>query len=404
RRGRCACPLPPAAASDRRLSSGARLPAAADHIFERDVIIATLLVLLAGCATPPREVLVTPARTVIVTGFEPFVRGVNVGTTVFQNRQWEATPEGFDANEVASRFIEKTLTQPVPVVDGRTSDLAFEKTDRFLFIDSGAVELKRRLIEFGRAQSVDRVVLLTTGVAQDWIAGTNQPLKGFGLYRREAFGMKRIQVYGVFQLQIFDCKSQKIIASDSVKGAQAVYSIEWRESWAEFTAAEQRRVTAAFSQLLTENVAQLLTRAGLANTPLPAERSMAKKLLLIPERPKSWLPDGNVLPIPKGVSPERAREAVVHGLVARGWTVASAKDDEVVGFHPDGQKEVRVTAVLTSAEVKLVPGDRETKPDGSTVSSAPHKRWHNNLKESIYRNLLDAEDAADTKNPHHDIN
>src|SRR4051812_8555965 len=70
------------------------------------LIFAALVAFLAGCATtPPREVLASPARTVIVTGFEPFVRGVNVGTTIFQNREWEATPEGFDANEMASRFI-----------------------------------------------------------------------------------------------------------------------------------------------------------------------------------------------------------------------------------------------------------------------------------------------------------
>lgn len=353
-----------------------------------------VLIFLAGCATPPREVLLTPASTVVVTGFEPFVRGVNVGTTIFQNRQWESTPDGFDANEVASGFVSKILTQPVPVIDGRAGDLAFKKADPILFIDLGEAELRRRLAEFARTQNVDRVVVLTTGVAQDWIAGTNQQLKGFGLYRREAFGMKRIQVYGVFQLLIFDRQSQKIIASDTRKGAQAVYAVEWHDSWAEFPTAEQRRVVAAYSQLLTENVAQLLTRAGLANTPLPPERSMAKKLLLVPERPKSWLPEGNVLPIPNGLSRQRAREAVVHGLVARGWSIASATDEEVVGFHPDGKKETRVTAVLTSDAIKLVPGDRETKPDGSTVPVAPHSRWHNNLKESIYRDLLDAEDAA----------
>lgn len=357
-------------------------------------VLLSLLSLLAGCATAPREVLSTPARTVVVTSFEPFVRGVNVGTTVFQNRQWESTPAGFDGNEVATRFIEKTLVQPVPVIDGRTCNLAFEKADRFLFIDSGTAELTRRLAELGRGKNVDRIVLLTTGSAQDWIAGTNQSLKGFGLYRREAFGMKRIQVYGVFQLQIFDCHTEKIVASDTLKGAQQVYSVEWHDSWEAFPPSEQRRITTAYTQLLTENIAQLLTRAGLANTPLPPERSMAQVLLQMPERPKSWVPEGNVVPIPQGISRERARTAIVNGLVARGWTVVSAKGEEIVAFHPDGKKEARVTATLTAEEITLTPGDRETKPDGSTAPIAPHKRWHNNLKESIYRELLDAEAAA----------
>jgi len=361
------------------------------------VIVLSLLVCLAGCATPPREVLSTRAKTVVVTGFEPFVRGVNIGTTVFQYQDWETQPDGFDANEVASRFIVKTLTQPVPVIDGRTCNLAFEKEDRFLFTDPGAAELRRRLIDLGRARDVDRIVLLTTGVAQDWIYGTTVGLKGFGLLRREVFGMKRMQVYGVFQLQVFDCHAEKIIASETLKEAREVYAVEWHGSWAEFPAAEQRRVTAAYAQLLTGSVAQLLTHAGLANTPLPAEPSLAKKLLLIRDRPKSWVPEGNVLPIPRDVSLERAREAVVHGLNARGWTVISQNENEVIGFHAANKKEVRVIARLTADAITLVPDDREVKADGSTAPIAPHTRWHDNLKESIYRDLLDAEGATNAK-------
>jgi hypothetical protein len=164
--------------------------------------------------------------------------------------------------------------------------------------------------------------------------------------------------------------------------------------------AEQRRVLTAYSGLLTDYVAQLLTRAGLANTPLPAEPSLAKKLLLMPNRPKSWLPEGNVLTIPKNLSRERARWAVIHCLRARGWTVVSENNDQVVGFIPgkkDKHKEVRVTAVLTDQEITLVPGDREIKPDGSTVAIPPYARWHENLKESIYRDLLDAEDATNSQ-------
>lgn len=361
------------------------------------VVILAILAMPVGSATPPREVLSAPARTIVVTGFEPFVRGLNVGTTAFQNRSWEATPADFDANDVASRFIAKALVEPVPVIDGRTAGLAFERADRFLFNDVGTQEVVRRLADLGRSKNVDRIVLLATGVAQDWIAGTNLPLKGLGLYRREAFGMKRIQVYGVIQLQVFDCHTEKVVAAETSKAAQQVYAVEWRNNWTEFPAGEQRRVIAAYSHLLRENIAQLLTRAGLANAPLRPERSVAKKLLMIPDRPKSWVPEGDTLPIPPGVSPRRARQAVVNGLTARGWTVISQSDEEVTGSHAADKKEVRVTAVLTASEIKLVPGDREIKPDGSSVPIAPHTRWHNNVKESIYRDLLEAEGTEPEK-------
>jgi len=357
-------------------------------------IALTLLALLAGCATPPREVLATSARTIVVTGFEPVVRGVNVGTTVFQNREWVSAPVGFDANAIASQFIAKTLVQPIPVIDGRTSGLAMEKGDRFLWSDPSKVELSRRLAALGQEKNVDRIILLTTGVAKDWIAGTNQRLKGFGLYRFEMFGLKRMQAYGVFQLQVFDCQTQTFTAADTLPGARQVYAIEWHDSWEEFPPPKQRRVLAAYSELLTEHVAQLLTRAGLANTPLPPERPLAQRLLLMPKRPTSWLPEGNVLRIPEGVSRAQARLAVVRGLKARGWTVAAESDGEIVGFIADRKKEVRVTALLTEDQIMLVPNDREIAADGSVTPVSPHTRWHSNLKESIYRDLIEAEELG----------
>ena len=352
-----------------------------------------LLLLLAGCATTaPREVLSTPGHTVIVTAFEPIVRGVNVGTTVFQNRGWETSPEAFDANETAMAAVPKVLLQPIVLIDGRTANLAMKHDKSFNSDEPDQSEFVRQLAELSRAQKADRIVVLTTGEASDWIAGTNQRLSGLGLYRREFLGMKRLQVYGVFQLRVFDCRIQKFIASDTLPGAREVYSIAWHESWPEFPVAEQRRLLAALTELVKEQTAQLLTRAGLANVPQP-EASITEILLFRPNRPKSWLPEGNVLPIPKGLTPARARGAVVNGLKSRGWTVVSETDEQVVGLYRDGKKEAGVTARLSVDEIQLVANDHEIAPDGSRVAVAPYTRWQNNLKESIYSDLLDAEEA-----------
>jgi hypothetical protein len=359
-----------------------------------------LLISLTGCVTTsPRDVLVTPASTAAVTAFEPIVRGINVGTTVFQNRRWEVVAEGFNANETAATAISTALLQPMAVLDGRTIGLAVDPTERLGSEGSNQTALVRQLTELGRTQKVDRLLLVTTGNSSDWIAGTNQRLAGLGLYRRELFGMKRLQVYGVVQLHVFDCRTQKFSASDTFPGAQEVFSVQWRENWVEFSAAEQRRIIAAWTELLERQIAQLLTRAGLANARLP-EKTVAESLLITrPNRPKSWLPDGDTLPIPRGVSADRARAAVLNGLKARGWTVVSQKDNVVTGVYRDGTKEAGVTARISDTEIQLVGEANEIRADGSRLPAKPFTRWQNNLKESVYRDLLNAEAIQEFSSP-----
>lgn len=361
--------------------------------------LALLLLPLTGCVTTlPREVLSSPAPTIAVTGFEPIVRGINIGTTVFQNRRWEAAPEGFNANETATAAIAHALLQPMAVVNGQTIGIAVEPIQSFGSASNEA-DLARQLTELGRTQRADRIVLLTTGNSSDWIAGTNQRLAGLGLYRREVFGMKRVQVYGVFQLRVFDCATQKFSASDLSPGAQEVYSIEWHDNWAGFSIAEQHRIITAWRELVERQTAQLLTRAGLANVPSP-EKSIAQNLFITrSNRPKSWLPEGNILPIPQGVSPDRAHAAVLNGLKARGWTTVSEDDHQVTAFYRDGKKEAGVTAQLSATEIQLIANDHEIEADGSRVPAKPYIRWQNNLKESIYRDLLRAEEAQPPARP-----
>lgn len=355
---------------------------------------AVFLILLTGCVTtPPRDVLAKPAETIIATGFEPALRGVNVGTTVFQNRGWETSPVGFDPNGAAAIIVADALARPMKVIDGRAHGLALNQGDSFDAARTRQAELVLRLSELGRREKADRIVLLATGSAPDWIAGTNQPLGGLGLYRREFLGMKRLQVYGVFSLRVFDCQTQAFTATDTLTDAREVYAVTWHESWAEFSASEQRRLIAAWTELLKEQTLQLLGRAGLAPLVPIAEKSLGEALLLRGNRPKSWLPDGNVLPIPPGTSRGRARAAVVHGLKARGWTLVSEDDERVVGIYRDGAKEAGVVAVLTPTEIQLVADDHRIRSDGTRERVKPYARWQNNLKESIYRDLLKAEES-----------
>lgn len=345
-----------------------------------------LILFLGGCETlpPPKAILGNGTGCAIVTQVGPELKVMNVGTTVFQNKTFRVVPDGLDVGDLVAETVRRRLNKTVAVVAAPNPGGSGTANDDDAISASA-------LTQIGREQGVDRLVVITTGKASDWLYGTNQNLDGLGLYRREVFGMRRFQLYAVLELRVYDCGSAKFIADDTARGAQEVPSIEWHDTWEAFSAGERRRIYAGLKSLVGEQVGVLLTKAGLSDMQLPKESTATG--LLIRRPAESWLPEGNALPIPDGISKERAVDAVIQGLTDRGWTLVSRDGDSVIGMYRDGKKEAGVVASVTDSVIELKPNDFEIKADGTRVSVAPYRRWQSNLKESIYRVLLNMADA-----------
>lgn len=359
------------------------------------VVLLTLsALLLGGCATvrSTRDIVAESGRVALVTNFSPTMRMQNVGTTVFNNKAWDAET-GFDADAEALAVAQPALTKKIKAANGHELGLPPPS-----WLNGTDPSLPDRLTALGREWQADIILVLTSGNTQDWLYGTNQRIEGIGLYRREVFGMKRYQVYGVFALRAFDCRTGKFTGFDMEKDARTVPDLQWHETWAEFSAHEKRNTVHAWHELFKETIPQLLTKAGLANAPKPERhaRFEAKMLLVRPDFAKSWVPDGNELDLPEGITRAQAHLAVLNGLKARRWTVVSDAEDRVVGVYRDGKKEAGVTATITDKSITLMANDHEVKPDGQRIP-ASYDRWQRNLKESIYRDLLKAEPEPVTK-------
>jgi hypothetical protein len=98
-------------------------------------------------------------------------------------------------------------------------------------------------------------------------------------------------------------------------------------------------------------------------------------------------PPGNELKVPQGVSMAATQRAVVAGFKEREWTIASEADGRVAGVYRKGKKEAVCTVTFDERAVTLVPEGYEVQADGKRVP-VEHLRWQNNLKASIFWNLI----------------
>jgi len=349
-----------------------------------------LLILAGGAAAATIEKIPPGRKVALLLAADPAMCGQEVGITVFGNHEWTEEIPDFDINAVALEACKPLLNRDVKLVNGRDVGLLLKpETTGWKAVEPNTKEVEQRLAALGREWQVDAIVLIRTGQSNDWMGGTNQAVKGFGHYSRH-----RNAAYGVFWVRRFDCPTGKFQGGETVKLAQQLPGVEWHDSWKDYPTVERRVVLRGLSAMIKEGMPALLTKAGLTDIAVapPSLGSWLKHPGGPP--PKTFVPEGNELEIPAGVSRSVARLAVATGLKDRGWVLETDADDRMVGVHVDGKKEARCTFTFTDRAIALVPEGYEIQAGGRRVPVAVYRRWQNNLKESIVESLLRAPDET----------
>jgi len=338
---------------------------------------------LSGYAmASPIENPSTSQRMAVISAIYPVMQGETVGVTLFGNARWTAETMDFDVNAVALSAIKEALNRDVKLVNGNEVGLV-QKIEKFsLSAGTATNELKQKLIALGLELQVDLIALVQTTRAHDWIGRTNQYVEGFGHYSRH-----RNAAYGVFLLRIFDCKAGKFTRDATVTQAQMLPGVEWHNNWKDYTPEEQRVILRGLGSMVQEGMPALLSQAGLSDTKV-APRSLSSSLLSFGRsEPHSYVPQGNQIDIPAGVSLKVARLAVLAGFKERDWTVITDTDEQVIGRYRKGKKEAGCSVTFQERRIILVPEGCEIQADGKRVPTE-YRRWQNNLKESIVEELL----------------
>lgn len=143
----------------------------------------------------------------------------------------------------------------------------------------------------------------------------------------------------------------------------------------------------SLTQAVKDGVSGLFSEVGLTDSTLKP-RSTLEKVFLAPNRGKSWLPEGNELEIPKGVSPKEAHRAVVEAMRRRSWAVTTEMDDKIVATLVEKKRVATETATISADKITIIPEQFDIGEDGQKHAREPHLRWHRNLKETIWEGLL----------------
>jgi hypothetical protein len=114
--------------------------------------------------------------------------------------------------------------------------------------------------------------------------------------------------------------------------------------------------------------------------------SILDELMVAGTRP----PPGNVLEVLPGISKAVAHQSVVAGFKDRNWIVNIDSDERVSGTYRSGKKEAVCTVLFKDRSIVLEPEGYEIQSDGKRVATE-YRRWQNNLKESIFGELLEAQ-------------
>ncbi len=342
----------------------------------------------SGCATlDPIDKVPADKKVALVSAINPVMHGQKLGITIFENKEWTEENPDFDVNAVVLNAIKTNLNRDVKLVNGGDVGLLLKnKLDDSLFFDSSPTELTQKLTALGREWQVDLILLVQSTKSRDWIYQTTASIEGFGHFSR--FGFGRNLAYGVFRIRVFDCKTGEFAGGDEVRQSQLLPGVEWHGSWKEYTPEEQRVVTRGLEAVIKTSAPAMLTGAGLTDAKA-AEPSLGS-MLLDPNgvRPRSYVPEGNEIEIPSGVSKPAARAAVVDGLKDREWVLTINTAYRMVGVYRDGKKEAMCTFTFTDHSIIMAPEGHEIKEDGQRVPVEYYHRWHNNLKESIVEALM----------------
>jgi hypothetical protein len=352
------------------------------------ILLASLLLFIASLfalssAEAAGEIASTK-RLAIISAIDPTVHGQKVGLTAFQNHTWSSDDTGFDINATALATLKANLKREARLVDGETLGLIRTSADA-AEIQLKEKELTAKLAALGQEWRVDTILIIHTrgSESRDWMGETNQRVKNFGIYARGY-----VVAHCNLSLMIFDCTTQRFARQQNAQLMQSLPSGSWRETWSEYTAPERRVVLHGLGSVTENGTRALFSKVGLTDYEAP-RRSIGQSIFKA-NRGASWVPDGNDLEIPEGVSIEAAHAAVIEGFERRKWTVTTNTPDKIVGSLVESNKEAVATVTFNPRSITVVPERFQLHANGQRERIDPHLRWTRNLKESILRALFKA--------------
>jgi hypothetical protein len=354
------------------------------------VLVAVISLCLPGsrAAEVSSGVIAEADKAAVIIAIEPVVRGQWIGTSLVGRKDWQATDTGFNANEIALTVARGGLTREAQIVDGVGLRIPATSVETGAF-PRGDDDLARKLGMFAETLDVDVVIAIQGTEAIDWITRTTQPFRGGGVYTRGVIGNRRSYAYNALSMRIYSRKARKIVNREHDMRSLPLSDVNWEGSWNDYPVLDRKKILVELDAMTKAGTRALLAKAGFMEPATEAEEKRGGLFTDDSVRGESSLPE-NELKIPDGVTHEKARAAVIAGLKAHGWTVASDTPERIVATLRERKKEATVEVTFADTVITMVPALDEIRKDGTRVPVKPNLRMHRKLKDTVWEELLKA--------------
>jgi hypothetical protein len=202
-------------------------------------------------------------RVAVVTFLGDTFHGIQIGTTVFQNKYFDAPVPQWQMNDRANEEVVRTMALRglFPAEALKIGDLPVPSLYRKPKDMRVSGEGLQKLLDLAKQQGDEALLIV-----QQTDGGDNFPFHkpGFGLFRRGAFGMTTQCAYVSFFMELVRVDTGKSIVR---RGQEPCYAspekFEWKPSWDQYSAEEQAALEASVKDHLVGMVDLLLSNMKL---------------------------------------------------------------------------------------------------------------------------------------------
>jgi hypothetical protein len=233
----------------------------------RKVFTAILVVsMLSGCATlgqplkPSYKESIKNIAVVAVMGNSFY--GVKVGTTVFNNDQFEEDFSDFDMDEKIEKSVSKYIKQYSGINTIIRSDLRGELGRLFGY----KAQIKKPLEYLGltlenlKAEGIDAVLIISP--SENVYNDTTISINGYGLVVETFLMMWRAQAYFISNITLVDTSMRKIIFDKFYQWLKPINFSKWKGSFSDLIPTEQEAIRGFFNNTIDSEIPKYLKKSN----------------------------------------------------------------------------------------------------------------------------------------------
>ncbi len=228
--------------------------------------LALILITLthSGCVNNavPRERMVGVRKVAAVIALDEGMHATCVGTTIFNNEEWDAPQARVETRKCAAEAVSATSHTKVAVVMNTqvADEFASSYNGGSFFALKGPRPSVEMVCRLGQKEQAELVCVVTSVSRMgDFMGQTNVLIPPHGYYHRSIFGLHNDFAYFTARVCVYDARDGASLSDSVAIGAVLLKDFKWASSWAALSAQNQAALRAMVESAARGSIAVKVT-------------------------------------------------------------------------------------------------------------------------------------------------